>query len=254
MVNPTSTPRETTPFRAGSNRVQFLLKNTSAIVLCGGLGTRLRPVLADIPKALAPIGEKPFLDILLFFLKQQGIQSVILAIGYGGDKIKKHCAQNQVLDLVFSEETSLLGTGGAFRKALAFAKGDQVIVVNGDTLCPINYADLLNFHLNKSALLSMVLTSKNRHDVGGVRIDAQGLILDYEERPAVDSHSFMSAGIYIFKKEVLALIPKQEVFSLEYDFLPKLVKTRQCFGYITKARAIDIGTPERYSEAQNLIV
>jgi len=230
-----------------------VLRNTSAIVLCGGLGTRLRPVLAQIPKALAPIGEDPLLDILLSYFKRQGIRDVILATGYGGDKIKNYYSRGQRFNLVFSEEPSPLGTGGALKKALTYAKSGQVIVVNGDTLCPINYADFLNFHLQKKALLSMVLSAKNRKDGGGARTDSEGLILDFEERSAVDTHPFISVGIYLLKKEAFKFMPEEEAFSLEYDFFPALVKTKRCFGYITKARAVDIGTPERYQGAKDIL-
>lgn len=227
-----------------------LIKNTSVIVLCGGLGTRLRPVVPDTPKSLAPVGGRPFLDILLSFLKEQGLRHVILAVGYGGDKIKRHYAANRSFDVVFSEETTPLGTGGAFKKALPLTRSKEVIAVNGDTLCPIRYADLLRFHTENGALASLAITAKNRHDVGGVRIDARGLILDYEERPVAHTHPFMSAGTFVFQRDVRAHLPAQEVFSLERDVLPGLVEMRQCFGYSTSASALDIGTPERYAEAQ----
>lgn len=230
-----------------------ILKNTAAIVLCGGMGTRIRPVLADVPKVLAPLGERTVLDIIISFFKKQGIQNIILAIGYGGDKIKKYCAAHQISDLTFSQESAPLGTGGALKKALALTRSNYVIVVNGDTLCPINYADLLNFHLKKNALLSMVLSLKSRLDTGGVKIDARDVILDYKERAASDSYPFMSSGVYIFRKEALDFMPSKEVFSLEYDFLPRLVSIGRCFGYPIKEAVIDIGTPERYQEAKDRI-
>ena len=227
------------------------LGKTSVIVLCGGLGTRLRPVLPDIPKALAPIGGRPFFDILFSFFGQQGIRHVILAIGHGGEKIKERYAAHELFDVVFSEETTPLGTGGALKKAFARAEGEEAVVMNGDTLCPINYADLVGFHREKQALLTIVVAARNRGDIGGVKLGAGGLVLDYTERPPLATHPFMGAGIYACNREILAHMPDREVFSLEYDVLPGVVHTRRCFGYLTKETPVDIGTPERYAAAQN---
>lgn len=224
----------------------------SAIILCGGLGTRLRTTVPDVPKALAPVRGRPFLDILLAHLKREGVRDVILAIGHGGERIKAHCARVYA-KVKFSEETAPLGTGGALKKALSLADHGTVLVLNGDTHCPVSYDDFLLFHASKGALLSMVVAKKNRDDVGGVHMGADNMLLEYSERPKAGAHSFMSAGVYAVGRQVRAHMLARDEFSFEYDALPALVGTRRCFGYATHVSVIDIGTPERYRKAQDIL-
>lgn len=226
-----------------------MFSKTRAIILCGGLGSRLRPVLTGVPKVLAPLGGRPLLDILLSFLKRQGIQNVILATGYGSEQIRKHCALSPIVKVIFSEESTPLGTGGALKKAASLVAGDYIFVLNGDTLCELDYADFFEFHLAQGALASIAVGPRNREDSGGVKIGTHNLILGYQERPRDSRYPFMSAGSYLLSKAAIALMPRREVFSLEHDFFPKLVKSGQCFGYVTHSPIIDIGTPERYLAA-----
>ena len=230
-----------------------MFNKTDVIVLCGGLGTRLRGLIGSQPKALALINGRPFLDICLSHLKKQGIKKAILAVGYSGDRIKSYCEKSDIIETVFSEEAEPLGTGGALKKALALTQSSQVMVLNGDTVCPIDYAKFLKFHIEKDALISMVVTAKKRADAGAIKMAANNLILEFRDGPARGNHPFMSAGIYLLARAAAALMPQEEIFSLEHDFFPKLVAAGKCFGYLTQSPVIDIGTPERYQAAQTSI-
>lgn len=229
------------------------LANTDVIVLCGGLGTRLRKVIGSQPKALAPINGRPFLDILLGYLKKQGFRKIILGTGYLGDRIKAYYENKPASGLKFSQESKPLGTGGALKKALALAASDHIFVLNGDTFCSLDYENFLKFHISKKALASFVIVPKNRSDSGSVSINNQGLLISYKERLEDKNYPLMSAGIYILSKKAFKFFPDKDIFSLEYDFFPKLMTSKKCFGYLTRASAIDIGTPERYAAAQSAI-
>jgi len=218
------------------------------VILCGGLGTRLKTLMPHRPKALAEIQGKPFLDIILEKLKREGFHDVILSIGYLGDQIRTHLQKKGDNRVVFSEEERPLGTGGALKRALSFVTTNTVLVLNGDTLFTFHLRDLLDFHRAKGAIFSMALTKQIREDGGGVHLDTHGTISSFSEKskPA----PFINAGVYAVEKKIMNFMPSAETFSLEHDFFPSLVRQERCFGFPTKSEIIDIGTPERYQEAQ----
>lgn len=227
------------------------------VILCGGLGTRLRPLIFDRPKVLAKIGNITFLDILLGNISIYGFRNIILCIGHLKDHIKRHfddynnyCYSNH--DIILSEEEKPLGTGGALKNAELLIDSDPFIVMNGDSICNIDFRELLSFHINKKAILSMVLArstlSTVSKDYGTVILDDSSMIISFNEKSIENNDSMINAGIYIMQKDIFSRMPDKKIFSLEYDLFPKLCGNR-CYGFMTNNRIIDIGTPERYKMA-----
>jgi NDP-sugar pyrophosphorylase family protein len=143
-----------------------------ALILCGGLGTRLRPVLAGRPKGLAQIRGRPFLDVLVARLLRRGLTRFIFCAGYGADQIAAHYARRDDAEFVMSLEERPLGTGGAVRQALPLLRSDPFFVMNGDSFCDVDYEALYRFHLQKRAALSIVVVPPGtRDDVGTIALN-----------------------------------------------------------------------------------
>ncbi|MEK7208089.1 MAG: sugar phosphate nucleotidyltransferase [Patescibacteria group bacterium] len=218
------------------------------IVLCGGQGTRLRRILSHLPKALAPVGERAFLDLLLDLLARQGMRRAILCVGHLGALIREHLRSDA--RVVFSEELEPLGTGGALRLALPLAGGERALVLNGDTFCPVDLSALLRFHRDRRAALTVVLSRSSRSDGGSVALSSDGRITDFSEKKRPGAERYLNAGIYCFDKRAARRFPSESAFSLELDFFPKLLRRATCYGFVTDEPVIDIGTPARYRAAK----
>lgn len=242
------------------NKNEFETSPSSVIILCGGLGTRLRPLISDKPKVLAKIGDRTFLDILINNTSSYGFKNIILCIGHLKDHIKKHfdyCCNDYYnyndYNIKFSEESEPLGTGGALKNAELLIDSDPFIVTNGDSICDINFKEFINFHIDKKALLSMALArSSIPKDYGTVVLDNSSKIINFNEKSVDNNNALINAGIYIMQKDIFSYMPKQKTFSLEYDLFPKLCNDR-FYGFMIKGEIIDIGTPERYERAIHLI-
>lgn len=229
------------------------LREIDVVILCGGLGTRLRSVVSDRPKVLANIREKTFLDILIDDITKQGFQNIILCVGYLRNQIKNHFKYDKDYNITFSEEDEPLGTGGALKKAKLLIKSNPFIVMNGDSFCNINFREFVEYHTTKKGILSMVLaTSKTAQDFGSVTVDYSKRITSFKEKVAGREDCLINAGIYSMQKDIFFYMPNDAHFSLEYDLFPELIDHR-CYGFIIKSELIDIGTPERYEKAINLI-
>jgi D-glycero-alpha-D-manno-heptose 1-phosphate guanylyltransferase len=217
------------------------------VILCGGIGSRLQPLVSDRPKALALIDGRPFLDILIDELVLQGACRIILCVGYMRKMIIENYSNRRNVCLEFSEEIDPLGTGGAVRNALNIIKSDPFIVMNGDSYCPINFKSLLEDHSNRNSSASIVLAPNDlsRADVGCVVIDQSKLITSFDEKGTDRDNTYTNAGIYVFNKNNW-LEPLPNKFSLESDFLPKIVQRRLVSGYLVSGPVCDIGTPDRY--------
>lgn len=228
-----------------------MLKEIDAVILCGGLGTRLKPVVSDRPKVLAKIGDIAFLDVLLSSLAKYELKNILLCVGYLKEQIKAHFNSNY--NIKFSEENEPLGTGGALKKAKPLIKSNPFIVLNGDSICNINFREFYEFHINKKGILSMVLArTKKVQDFGSVMLDNSQRITSFKEKVTCTNECLVNAGIYLMQKEVFSYMPDEKYFSLEYDLFPRLIDDK-CYGFITESELIDIGTPERYEKAINLI-
>lgn len=222
-----------------------------AVILCGGLGSRLADVVSDRPKPMAQIGRRPFLDILIDYFSSFGFRRFVLCTGHRSQIIREHYGRrSDSLEFVISDEPSPLGTAGAVKNAEACIETNPFLVANGDSFCPVNLTEFFDFHLARRAVMSMaVVESGNRSDAGLVAVDDCQRIVGFEEKGSRRHGRYVNAGIYLFQKEILSLIPANTKYSLEYDLFPKLV-CKDSFAYICREPLIDIGTPARYELAK----
>jgi NDP-sugar pyrophosphorylase family protein len=224
----------------------------TAVILCGGVGSRLKPVLPDIPKPMASIGETPFLQSVVDFLRGQGIRRIILCIGFKGEVIKKYFEGfTENIELIFSEESTPLGTAGAIKNAEAGLQLFPVLVLNGDTHYSVDIHKLLEFHEKRKGIATMVVTKAGkRQDGGSLRVNQHARVLSFEEKPSNGQISYLSAGMYLFEREVLKGIPWGPS-SLEKEIIPGLLN-RNVFAFSVDVPQFDIGTPERLSLFRNM--
>jgi len=220
-----------------------------AIILAGGKGTRLSDVVNNVPKPVAPVNGRPFLDILLSQLNSFSfIKNVVLAIGYKSKMIidrYKDC-QDYNFKIIFSIEDKLLGTGGAIKNALALTDTDDVLILNGDSYVEVAIEDLLKFHKNNNALLTIVLKEVDNADrYGSIEIDDKKRIISFKEKSSAKKSALINAGVYILKRTLLNSIEDVREISFEKEILPELIKNN-VYGYVVKGKFIDIGVPESY--------
>lgn len=223
----------------------------SALILAGGLGTRLRSVLSDRPKVLAEVAGRPFLAYLLDQLARWGLSEVTLCTGYLSEQIERVFGSEYAgLHIRYSREAKPLGTGGALGLAAREITTRTALVLNGDSYC---YADLSPFYLahrqwgGKATLLLTRMEDTKRF--GRVRVDAQGAIQSFEEKVATACPGWVNAGLYLIEADALRLIPADRAVSLEQEIFPAWVRVG-LFGYATSATLLDIGTPESYGAAE----
>ena len=230
------------------------MKDIDVVILCGGLGKRLKSVVSDRPKPLAEIDGTAFLDILIKYVAGFGLKRFILCSGYMGDAIKKHYQQIQGrLEIIFSQEEELLGTGGAIRNAQSLIKSNSFLVLNGDSFCKLNLSDFYKFHLKKKALLSIVLSKPADDQNSGVAIlDSKARIVKFNEKVKPVKGSYSSAGVYLMEQKIFQLMGKNKIFSLEHDLFSALAG-KDCYGYYCKNNFIDIGTPQNLIKASDFL-
>jgi len=235
----------------GKRRKTVKLSDITAVILAGGLGTRLRPVLSDRPKVLAEVLGRPFLTYLLDQLSYAGARKVILCTGYMGDRLQEVYGDTyKSLHLLYSQEDEPLGTGGALRLALPLIKSNPVLVMNGDSYI---HADLNSyvdwfFHIDRNAsVLLAKMPDTSRY--GTVKVKKDKSVSAFEEKEKAKGAGWINAGVYLVKTSLLKSIPSGKAFSLEREFFPSLVGNG-LFGYQCKGRFIDIGTPESYIKAE----
>jgi D-glycero-alpha-D-manno-heptose 1-phosphate guanylyltransferase len=223
---------------------------TEAIILAGGLGTRLRSVVSDLPKCMALVHGKPFLDYVIHYAIKQGIQKIILAVGYKSDTIKEYYSKKQFgITIIFSEEEEPLGTGGAIALALTKTSTEHILVTNGDTLYEYNIQDLSSTHLHDNALVTLCLQPMQHFDRYGVVKTKDNRIKQFEEKK-VYAEGLINAGVYsIHKKEFLEMSWPSK-FSFEKEFLEAYLHTKAMYATVQNNYFIDIGIPEDYEKAQ----
>ncbi|MBF0594996.1 MAG: nucleotidyltransferase family protein [Candidatus Omnitrophica bacterium] len=224
--------------------------NADFMILCGGLGTRLRSVTGDAPKVMAEVQGEPFLDFLIRYLVKQGARRVILCAGYKAESLAAHYKEKfRDISIEMSIEPSPLGTGGAFKNAEKFIKSDVVFGLNGDCFTPVKYALMLGFHQQQKALMTLAgVRVEGNKDFGTIQMNDRDEVLAFKEKFATADVQYISAGIYCFRRELFNEMPAGK-FSIEYDLFPKLIG-KGFFGYKVDAPFIDIGTPERFEWAK----
>ena len=222
-----------------------------AIILAGGLGTRLRSVVEDVPKSMAAINGKPFLEHLLDFLMSQGVSSFIFSVGYKSSHIEDHFGTHyKGSDITYAHEKTPLGTGGAIKHALSFAVSENVLILNGDTLFQVDLTELTEFHLYHKADVSLGLKTMHKFDrYGSVKLSENGEILKFEEKKYLEE-GLINGGVYIFRKSIFDRLPTPEKFAIEKDFFEKYTGDIKLYGLKCDAYFLDIGIPEDYQKAQ----
>lgn len=230
------------------------VKDIDCVILCGGLGKRLRSVHSSSPKVLVDVHDQPFLDILITYLKSQDIQRVILCTGYKSEIVEDYYKEhNHGLTIEFSKEEEPLGTGGAIKNAQSLVQSDPFFVLNGDVYCEFDYAALLKDYEQKGATATLAVAQLDQNkDFGSMTLDEDNKILGFMEKQATNATCNVSVGIYCFSREVFNLMPAEKSFSIEYDVFPKLVDGK-FYGHVTDKEFIDIGTPERYEQAKEML-
>ena len=227
-----------------------------AILLCGGLGTRLRSVVSDRPKPMADIAGKPFLHYLVKMLSESGVRHLIFALGYMGEQIEAYFQSGEEygLSISYSYEDSPLGTGGAIRNALSKVSGENVLVLNADTYFRTDYESLLREQLKNKA--AMTIASRKIEDIsryGAILKDESGRILRWNEKMSSDQVEAprpgeINGGIYVMQKSLIEKIPEGKQ-SLENDCIPAWLKDGVYLQAISSdGYFMDIGIPEDYAQ------
>lgn len=220
-----------------------------AIILAGGMGTRLQSVLKDRPKAMAPVNGQPFLYYLLESLNEAGIEHIILSVGYKHEVIEEWLSTYKTrmrISIVVEEEP--LGTGGATKLSLCQTEEQDVFVLNGDTFFPVDYSFMLSYHhqMRTEATLALKeMSPVTRY--GLVELHKDSRIARFREKQYCES-GLINGGVYLVKRQALLEYP--EKFSLEKDYFEKIVKTGQLAGFPSDRYFMDIGIPEDYEQLQ----
>lgn len=220
-------------------------------VLAGGLGTRLRSVVSDRPKALAEVHGRPFVAYLLDQLSTTGFSSVVFCTGHFGEQMEQAFGANYgSLRISYSREARPLGTGGALRLALPYLKSDPVLVMNGDSFCATDLAGLWDWHCTRGSQATLLLTQvPDTQRYGSVTIDSDGAVTQFAEKERGGGSGSINAGVYLLSRQVIHSIAENKTVSLEYDIFPTLMG-HGLYGYPARGRFLDIGTPEDFAAAE----
>ncbi len=232
------------------------LEGIDVLILCGGMGKRLKKISGPLPKPMVKINERPFLDIIINYLAGFGFKRFILGTGYRGDIIDDYYTKKpkKGLNILFSREKTPLDTGGAVKNAGRLIKSKFFFVLNGDSFCKFNPFKFMSFHKKKKALVSILLRKESKgSDYGEIKIDSYSRILSFNEKNRKVNKCLINAGVYIFDAKIFKLMPLSSKFSLERNLFPKL-SGGGIFGYKNSGSFIDIGTPERYLKAKKYLV
>uniref|UniRef100_A0A7V4KCD1 D-glycero-D-manno-heptose 1-phosphate guanosyltransferase n=1 Tax=Fervidobacterium pennivorans TaxID=93466 RepID=A0A7V4KCD1_FERPE len=223
-----------------------------AVVLAGGLGTRLRNVVKDLPKPMANIGGKPFLEYLLFYLSKQNIRRTVLSVGYKYEAILNYFGNSfQDMKLEYVIEKEPLGTGGAIKKVAETVQEDEFLVLNGDTLFNVELKKLVEFsEEHKSDVVVAVKYVDKPERYGTVVIDNNNRIVLFREKGASLEGGYINGGIYVVRKTSFLSKCQSEKFSFERDFLEAYYKDLHFHACAFDEYFIDIGVPEDYERAQ----
>jgi len=219
-----------------------------ALILAGGFGTRLKSIVSDVPKPMALIAGKPFLEHQILLLKESGITDIVLAIHHLGDKIKSYFGDGRFwkVNITYSEEESPLGTAGAILNAKEHI-GEEFIVLNGDTYSPINLKHFINLHKTSNHEYTMSLAKVSDASERGVVGLHNNKVTEFIEKQSM-SEGIINRGVYILNSSIFDFIKPNTKFSLELEVFPELAKQGLLHGYVDDAYFIDIGLPSTYQK------
>jgi NDP-sugar pyrophosphorylase family protein len=239
------------------------LPTIDAVILVGGLGTRLRSLVADRPKPLALVGGRPFLCAILDQFAAAGLRRVTLSAGHRGEMVEAELgARYGPMELCHVREERPLGTAGAVRAALPHLRSSTLLVANGDSLCEADLPALLGFHRARSAAASLLLTRLvDTSRFGRVQCDREGRVTEFLEKDGRGGPGWVNAGIYLIERNTVESWPTTTPLSLERDVFPSLTSGRHrrepqngapcgIWAFAGGGRFLDIGTPESYRESE----
>lgn len=222
-----------------------------AVLLVGGLGTRLRPLTNDRPKSIVPVVNRPALEHTIAYLKHYGIRDIVITLNYKPEVIENYFGDGEKfgVNLTYFMEDEPRGTAGAVKNAESYLDGG-FIVLNGDIFTDMNLADMLAYHRKKKAMATIALTwVDNPSAFGVVETNDKGKVQKFLEkpRPGTATTNWINAGTYILEREVLDMIPPGCNYMFERGLFPQLLQSgRPVFGYPYKGYWLDMGTPEHY--------
>lgn len=219
-----------------------------AILLAGGLGTRLRSVVSDRPKPMALIHGRPFMEYVIRELALQGIDQIIFAVGYKGSMVEEYFGDGRAFGIKasYAYEETLLGTAGAIKNGARYMEGEQVLVLNADTFYRLDYGRLRA--QKEEQELDMVLVLRQVEDVSryGQAVLTGGRLTGFNEKTRDPKPGTINGGVYLMTRELIRQIPDGKV-SLENDMIPKwLLEGRRLGGFVNDGYFIDIGVPDDY--------
>ncbi|HPA13350.1 MAG TPA: nucleotidyltransferase family protein [Bacteroidales bacterium] len=226
---------------------------SEAVILAGGFGTRLSSVLQGIPKPMAPVNGRPFLDYQMAYLAFHSIKRVILSVGYLHDQIISHYGNRfGNIDIVYSIEHEPLGTGGAIKKALLESKENPVLVLNGDTFFELDLREFHDFYRRRNTTLTIAMREVNDTSCyGSIEVDWNGRITGFYEKSESGKKGKINGGIYLIDKNFLFGFNLPDKFSIEKDFFEKIYRDHNIYAMLFKNYFIDIGVPEEYSKTKD---
>jgi len=224
-----------------------------AIILAGGLGTRLKKLLPDIPKPMAPVAGKPFLYYIFDWIRKYPVDRIILSVGYKAESISKYFG-NSVFDIPveYVVEKKPLGTGGAVKLASERTEGNNILILNGDTWFPVDISKLNAFHIETDSLFTVALKRMTDFDRYGTVVLDKNRILRFNEKRYC-SEGLINGGIYIANRDYMASWKMPEVFSLEKDILEIEAGKSVLNGMVFDDPFLDIGVPEDYLKAESIL-
>jgi len=226
-----------------------------AIILAGGKGTRLASIVQDRPKPMADVAGRPFLEWLLLELRSQGVQRVILSIGHLGGVVREHFGDGTAfgIDVVYAQEESPLGTGGAVRAALEQTRGRRVLALNGDSYCRFDAAAMLRAHILAGARATIAVTHvADAGRFGAVQRAPDGTVRAFREKDPSVGAGWINAGVYVLERELLEPLRFGEAYSIERDVLAAQAGAG-VHSVAVRGPFIDIGTPESFVQAQQVL-
>lgn len=226
----------------------------SAVILAGGLGTRLRSMVNDRPKVMAMVAGRPFGEWVVMALQAAGIRHLIFCTGYLGEMVQDHFQDGATwgMTIDYSHEKILLGTGGALRQCLSFVRSDPVLVVNGDSYCQVNVLEYLQWHSAMPRVGSMVVVkTENPERFGSVEMASNDAVVGFKEKALGLNVSWINAGMYLLSQKMLGSIPPNQPISLEREVLPLWVR-RGLWGFPSPGVFVDMGTPQGLGKAEDI--
>lgn len=245
--------------RNRSHGIEYILSQyfkpaiTKAVILAGGRGEKLRPYTYELPKSMLPVKGRPLLQYLIEDLRNADIHEIIICVGYLGDKIKKYFDDGARfgVKIIYSDEKTPLGTGGAIKKIRALIKNESFLVLYGDILINLNLKDVINFHNDYEVTATVALTSANNPSpFGQFELHGNKIVGFYEKIKKEETKSHLvNTGVYVFKNTIFRCFPDTPKDFMLETILQDLIKNNELNGFVFEGKWFDVGTPDNYELA-----